>query len=212
MEKLLSMTTDKIIFLDLIDFSGFSRSKYWIGYFEAKDLKFISLKDTTRPIYEFFQKHWEGFFLLSALSFYNSSDDEIRERFKDEHGMEELEHYLNIFHHAKNSGFLAPYSDVLKNFHQNEMNRSDDPLLPARALTLNFNSETFLDYCEMVIAFYFSPVLGGECLLINPELKIALYPHDDIGFGVISLTEDKSLGIEFLEYCKQFENFRVYIE
>ena len=42
---------------------------------------------------------------------------------------------------------------------------------------------------------------------INPKLGIALYPHDDIGYGCISLTDDTSLAERFLEFCNEDKYF-----
>lgn len=55
-------------------------------------------------------------------------------------------------------------------------------------------------------------VVGDLCVLISPKLQIALYPHDDIGFGVIALDDDPRLGIEFLRFCEKNERFSVHID
>ena len=42
-----------------------------------------------------------------------------------------------------------------------------------------------------------------------PTLKIALYPHEDIGYGCISLSDDCSKAIEFLNFCSKDDKFEV---
>lgn len=201
------MTKDNVISLDDIDFLGFSCSKNWAGYFEAKDISDINLvRQSTKIVYEYFKDRWDEFFLLGALSYTDESDDSIRQRFGDLLS-DALTHYLNIYHHAINSGFLMPWNDTFEEFYDNELN---SPKLPANMITLNFNHQTLLDYCELLMVFCFSPVIGQACFLINPALKIALYPHDDTGFGVISLSEDRAVADNFLKFCGKFDDFKVH--
>jgi hypothetical protein len=47
---------------------------------------------------------------------------------------------------------------------------------------------------------------------IFKDLNLAVYPHQDKGFGCIGLNGDKRAGIEFLEFCKKSQNFKVVIE
>lgn len=113
-------------------------------------------------------------------------------------------------------GFLQQYEGLYEKYLDEEMQlpiREMD--LPAHILRLDFDSSIFLEFCEVVMAYYFSPVIGQRCFLINPKLGIALYPHDDIGYGCISLNNtatEKALLVDFLKFCEQSEMFKVFVE
>lgn len=54
-------------------------------------------------------------------------------------------------------------------------------------------------------------VIGSICFYIDLELNVAVYPHDDTGFGCVGLNEQKSAGIEFLKLCENNRDFKVLI-
>lgn len=201
--------TSKIICLNAIDFLGFSRSPFWIGYFKAKSISDISLvRESTKIVYDYFQEDWNEFFLLGSLSHTEESDESIQERFSNTIPHDYLKHYLEVYHAAIKSKFIYTWNDTFEKFYDNE----DYPSIPVNMITLNFNHETFLDFCELLMVFCFSPVIGQQCFLINPRLKIALYPHDDTGFGIISLDENRVIAEDFLSFCAEFEGFEVHME
>jgi len=54
-------------------------------------------------------------------------------------------------------------------------------------------------------------LLPAICLRIE-SLNLALYPHDERGFGCIGLNDDTKNGREFLEFCKKEKNAKVVLK
>ena len=47
---------------------------------------------------------------------------------------------------------------------------------------------------------------------ISLNLNLALYPHDEKGFGCIGLNDDTKNGLNFLEFCKREKNAKVVLK
>ena len=185
-----------------INFNGFSTSNKWVGYFGANDLgDTANIKRASKLLERFFSEDLDGFFLISALVYDDNSevDDELKQS-----GY--LEEYLSLYEEAKKSNFLNEYTGVYEDYFES-IDLKNEPQPPISIFNMHFDSNKIFLYCELVIAFYFGKVCGGICFLINPKLGIALYPHDDIGYGCISLTDDTSLAERFLEFCNEDKYF-----
>lgn len=199
-----------------INFNGFSSSPGWVGYFYSPELELSGIKKSSQMINSFF--NIDDFFMLSALSY--EKDEDIfnlnPDDFDDDRTIQKNNLFANSYLKAIEYGFLQPYEGLYKKYLDEEMQlpiREVD--LPAHILRLDFDSSVFLEFCEVVMAYYFSPVVGQQCFLINPRLGIALYPHDDIGYGCISLNntaEEKALLVNFLQFCAKDGGFRAFIE
>ncbi|KHN54879.1 hypothetical protein [Pectobacterium fontis] len=183
MEKSLKLTSNSFNFnLVDINFSSFSSSNKWVGCFEKKSSFAISLiDDSIEIVRNFFSPHWDGFFALSALSF----DDER----ETDGGI--LEEYGDVYDDAKVNNYLKPLSDDFESYLYGEIP------LPASSLSLHFDNDNFINICRLIMGH--GGVLGQVFFMINLELKLAIYPHGDIGFGIISLGEDDAV-------CKSFLN------
>ena len=48
-------------------------------------------------------------------------------------------------------------------------------------------------------------------LFIFLNLNLAVYPHDERGFGCIELNDDTKNGLNFLEFCKREKNAKVVL-
>ena len=48
-------------------------------------------------------------------------------------------------------------------------------------------------------------------VFISSSLNLAIYPHDERGFGCIELNDDTKNGLNFLEFCKREKNARVVL-
>lgn len=197
MEKSLKLTINNIS-LARFDFNGFSNSKNWVGHFEKKGDKsdVNCVHQATNLMYEYFKNDWDDFFIMSAL-FYDDSRN-------NEEGVDDK--YLEIYELSKGNSLLNDNrSDEAEQYFEEKIP------LPAKFIQLCFDKEFLLPFVEMVMAMTFGKVVGQICFLINPKLKIALYPHDDIGFGCIDLDENPKVLIDFLMYCNQ-KDFISYIE
>lgn len=194
MEKLLKKTINKGISLNRFNFSGFSLSDLWIGYFESKnDRNLAVLSEALNLAYDFFKNDLNDFIVVSALKY----SDEC-------HFQDENKAYYRLFKVAKKYNLVQKTTGVFDSY------LYGDIPLPADCLTISFNKRLFLCLAKLVIGS--NAVLGKVCFFISPRLNIAIYPHEDIGFGVVSLSGDKSLGVEFLNFCAKNINFMVHIE
>ncbi|MCL2891253.1 hypothetical protein [Brenneria tiliae] len=179
MEKSLKLTSSDFNLAN-INFSSFSSSNKWVGCFE-KNISFsLSLIDESiKIVSDFFYPHWGCFFALSALSF----DDE-RETDKNI-----IKEYGEIYSNAKANNYLKPLNDDFESY------LCGDILLPASSLSLHFDNNKFMDVCKLIMGH--GGVLGQVFFMINLKLNLAIYPHADLGFGIISFDEDDA-------FCKSF--------
>ncbi|VEG13958.1 hypothetical protein [Moraxella cuniculi] len=208
MEKSLKLKTNNAVNLMGINFNSFSSSSGWAGYFYTPDLTGLhEIKQASQLVETFFNIN--DFFMISALS-YNKNKNifDLNPDDPDDH-RDILKNRLfgESYKKAIDYGFLQESNEMF--FLESEQG------ILAQMLRLDFDSSVFLEFCEVLMAYYFSPVIGQECFLINPKLGIALYPHDDHGYGCISLNntdEEKRLLVDFLKFCAQNDSFEVFIE
>lgn len=199
-----------------INFNGFSSSPGWVGYFYSPELELSGIKKSSQMINSFF--NIDDFFMLSALSYDKDKDIfDLDPNDPDDHlSIQQNNLFANSYFKAIEYGFLQPYEGLYEKYLDEEMQLPIKEVdLPAHILRLDFDSSVFLEFCEVVMAYYFSPVVGQQCFLISPKLGVALYPHDDIGYGCISLnntTEEKALLVDFLQFCANDEVFGAFIE
>lgn len=197
MKKLLK-SKNNYISLGKINFQRYSNSENWIGYYEAKNKSSISkIHDATQLFLDYFKEDIKNFILVSALA--DNSHSMIISTDKED------AIYSSIFELAKQKGFIQEYSSEFNDYLEQDLE------LPAKLLNINFECDFYMPFCELVMAYYFNKIAGQVCFLINSELQLAFYPHDDIGFGCISLNSDILASVEFLEYCKKNEEFHVVI-
>lgn len=197
-----------------INFNSFSSSLGWVGHFNGlADPR--AIKQASRVIEEFFNIH--DFFMISALSYDKNHDifDLEADNPDDYRNILKNELFADNYYKAIKYGFLQDFDGLYEKFLDEEMQLPPrDVDLPAYILRLDFDSSIFLNFCEVLMAYYFSPVIGQRCFLINPKLGIVLYPHDDSGYGCISLNniaEEKALLMDFLNFCGRDEAFKVFI-
>ena len=198
MEKSLNSTTNSVISFNKINFNSFSSSPGWVGYFYARDLTVRSvIQMSSKMIESFFKDSINDFFLLTALAYDDSASI-------PEFSASEVSYYESVYSKAKEMGVLIPYNGLIEDFYEDNKYP-----FPANIISLSFDKQDMLSFCELSMAYKYNKVVGDYCFLINPTLKIALYPHEDIGYGCISLGEDNTLLMEFLSYCDKSEYFNV---
>lgn len=182
------------------NFTGFSSSKGWCGYFERKECFSFDIIERAICLFEdFFKNDLNDFFIMTALSY------------EEEHGRETdadiadiLKMFGSTFDAMKNKGYLQPMTDGF--FHY----LVDDAPLPTEALRFQFDPADMPSLSQLMMAH--DKVIGQICFFINTRLNIALYPHGDTGYGCIGLNGKKEMAIKFLEFCRKDDNFRVVIE
>ncbi|MFC0821282.1 hypothetical protein [Moraxella marmotae] len=101
--------------------------------------------------------------MLSALSYDKDKDiyDLDTEDEDDCWEMKKNELFANSCYKAIEYGFLQEYEGLYEKFIDEEMQlpiREID--VPAHILRLDFDSSIFLEFCKVVMAYYFSPVIG----------------------------------------------------
>ncbi|MFZ7201537.1 hypothetical protein [Avibacterium avium] len=195
MEKLSKLIISNILDLGKIDFSGFSSSEMWCGYFEAKD-NVVKCEDAYNLVQGYF-KSLDQFFALTALCYGEFKNKNIFNKYSN--GTD-----LSFFEKAKELGILKKLTDKFDGY------LIGDNDLPIEHLTLTFDENIYFSLCNLVM--HSDLILGEVCFFIHPKLNIAIYPHNDIGFGVIALDSDPTLGIEFLKFCEKDSRFKVNIE
>lgn len=182
------------ILLNRFNFSGFSSSSTWIGYFESnKEHNLTLIRNALKLTYGFFKNDLDSFIMISALKY--SSEYNFRN---------ENKYYKRLSDIAQKYNLIQPITDGFERYLYGDIS------LPANCLTISFDKKSFLCLSKLVMGC--NAILGEVCFLIPPKLNITIYPHEDIGFGVISLSDNKNLGIEFLKYCAKDKNFMVHIE
>ncbi|WP_368300306.1 hypothetical protein [Kluyvera sichuanensis] len=192
MEKSLKLTNS--FSLNDINFSGFSTSENWVGYFERnKKFSFLLIEEAISLFDDFFKGKDENIIVLTALSY-----DDQREN--DE---EVIRKYNSLYEKMKSKRLLLPMTENYENY------LYGDSVLSADALNFSFARSDFVDISKLMMCY--AGVIGQVCFYINPSLNLAIYPHDDVGFGCISLNADNNSAQDFLRYCSKNKNFNVFI-
>lgn len=111
-----------------------------------------------------------------------------------------------MFRDLKYLNIIQDYNDDFRCYFEN------DEKLNAKLINIDFDINTSIKTCELLMFYYFNRVWGQVCFLINPKLEIALYPHDDTGYGCIGLNEKKDVLIDFLNFCEKDDSFLSYLK
>ncbi|WP_350307690.1 hypothetical protein [Photorhabdus viridis] len=194
MEKSLKLINNNFS-LNEFNFSGFSSSVNWVGYFERKySFSYHLLDEAIELFSDFFKGKHGNSTIITALSFDDDKEDDI----------ETLTRYQKLYHNAKERRMLLPMTESYESY------LYGDTLLPAHSLSFSFTEDDFIDISKLIMCH--SGVIGQVCFYINPMLNIAVYPHEDTGFGCMALNETKATCIDFLRYCEKNENFNVFID
>jgi len=83
-------------------------------------------------------------------------------------------------------------------------------LLPAIYLRIDaLGFDEIKDLAKLLMLYTYS--LNEWCFFIFPSLNLALYPHDEKGFGCTRLNDDTKNGLSFLEFCKRDKNAKVIL-
>lgn len=181
--------------LNEINFSGFRLSKSWVGFFEKKDSFSYPLIDEAISLFEgFFGKEDEGVIVITALSF---NDEREGDRVT-------IDNYQALYEEMKDKKLLSPMTDDFESY------LYGDSCLPAFSLSLSNNSNDFRGLSRLMMCH--AGVVGQVCFYINLNLNVAIYPHDDVGFGCIALNEKFKECEKFLHYCAKNESFNVFID
>ena len=188
-----SSLINKALKLSDINFNSFSHSKNWIGFFEIEDESWASGVDTALKLFDkYFNKFKNEAFVISALNYddTNLSDETL-----------EIKHLHDKF---KKLGILQEPNEHF------DLGLDGEILLPAICLRIDaLKFDEIKDLAKLLMLYTYS--LNEWCFLIFPSLNLALYPHDEKGFGCIGLNDDTKNGREFLEFCKKEKNAKVVL-
>lgn len=186
---------NKNISFNGIDFSGFSSSNGWVGYFERKSGFSLELVEDAVRLFEiYFNNDNDQVMIVSALCFDDKSEsDNII-----------IEHYKRQVEEAK---ALKIFTAMTPSF---ERYLYGEAPLPANSLSFHFCQSSFTLLSKLIMAH--GGVIGDVCFYINITKNIAVYPHGDTGFGCIGMNNEKYAAVDFLNYCKKNVNFNVVID
>lgn len=195
MEKLSSLTINRSCSLKKINFDGFRLSEGWVGFFERVKPFSVKFVDEAIDVFlDYFKSELSDFFAISALSFNDNAeyDEEI------------IKEYGDIYDKAKAYGYLCPLTESF------ECYRFGENPLCAKDISVHFDNEMFMDISRLIMAH--GGVNGQVFFLINLKIGVAIYPHDDTGFGCISLNGIHDVCLGFLKRVEENDNFRVIID
>ncbi|MBS5828554.1 MAG: hypothetical protein KIC68_06735 [Campylobacter concisus] len=185
---------NKALKLSDINFNSFIHSKNWIGFFEIEDENWTSGVDTALKLFDkYFYKFKKEVFVISALNYddTNLSDEALA-----------IKHLHDKF---KKLGILQEPNEHF------DLGLNGEILLPAICLRIDaLKFDEIKDLAKLLMLYTYS--LNEWCFFIFPNLNLALYPHDEKGFGCIGLNDDTKSGLNFLEFCKREKNAKVVIK
>jgi hypothetical protein len=196
MEKLSKLTNNSLSLSDF-NFKGYRRSKNWIGYCEGEKGSHVEKIDEAISLFsDFFKDKSDNVITMTALAFYDRA----------EYDRDVIKKYGRLYTKFKKMGILQPLTDKFGSY------LFGDCRLSASALRFDFDFgfKNMIDLSKLIMAH--GSVRGEVCFFIFKDLNLSVYPHQDQGFGCIGLNGDKRAGIEFLEFCKKSQNFKVVIE
>jgi len=177
-----------------INFSGFSQSENWVGYFEKKGAFSYDLIDKAINLFEgFFGASGDEGIILVALSFNDEREDDV----------DTIKKYGKLYEDVKDKGLVFPMNDDFESY------LYGDSCLPASSLKLSFDANDFKDLSRLLMCH--AGVIGQVCFYINLSKNVAIYPHDDVGFGCIALNSDTNTSKSFLSYCSKDMDFEVFL-
>ena len=92
-----------------------------------------------------------------------------------------------------------------------DLDINSEILLPAICLRMDaLKFDEIKDLAKLLMLYTYS--LNEWCFFIFPSLNLALYPHDERGFGCTRLNDDTKNGLSFLEFCKREKNAKVVLK
>jgi hypothetical protein len=184
----------KKLLLSEFNFHGFSHSKGWVGYFERNksfEIKFVDL--AIKAFNVFFRDEMDNFFVMTALCRQQGTEKDA----------EILHEYNDIFLEMKKEGVIKDQDESMVAYF------SDARPLPCE--NIQFNDYRLIEKLSKLVMAH-GDVRGELCFFINLDLNIAIYPHNDTGYGAIGLNGDASCAIRFLKYCREYTDFDVHIK
>ena len=193
MKKLSSLISQTLKLSD-INFNSFSHSKNWIGFFEIEDESWASGVDTALKLFDkYFNKFKNEVFVISALNY------------DDTNLSNETLEVKTLHDKFKKLGILQEQNEHF------DLGLDGEILLPAICLRIDaLRFDEIKDLAKLLMLYTYS--LNEWCFFIFPSLNLALYPHDEKGFGCTRLNDDTKNGREFLEFCKKGKNTKVVLK
>lgn len=158
-----------------INFKSYVDCNGWLGYYERKDSFSTRLVNKSINVFiSYFEKYLHNTIIYSSLFYLGSDINVIPHKYR---------YLLNL-------GYIKRYSE--KNFSADGI-----PIMYklGRSPQLNYNLIEALSS----IVMNNNGGIGGHCFFLLKDLKILVYPHDDTGFGFISM--DDKIKDKLSSYC-----------
>lgn len=178
------------ILIDNVDLNSYSSSKGFVGYLEKSGCYSDQLvRDVVAIFSKFVCEHAEETFLVSSLYV----DDDV-DFLRDESDLTDKQ-----IASVENLASLA----LLKKIHFDDFGDDYDSEeyqneISNLALEFDVNPILSLDIDNLSLLMretISNCAIGGHCFLVLVDKKVIFYPHDDVGFGMIS--EDESIDLAF---------------
>lgn len=169
--------------------AGYSDYKGWIGFFEKNGtLTTAAIDSTINMLFNYFSNEVSKCEIVFSLSWYSS-----------------IENLCSSFNLSKSNRMLLNNLSKKGWIKFNEKNE----------LGLNVikpSNHEHLIIKDLIISIMSIGDDIGHVFIVFPESELILYPHEDIGFGVISTSIDKEneKGLGFLKLASNNNDFDTY--
>jgi hypothetical protein len=178
-----------------VNLNGYSKSKGFIGFSERNQkFSFEIMMRVISFFLSYFEEQYYKFKLVTSLHFSDSFDD-----LKDDYDVSKEQYELLLNLQKANWASSVDYSkfgvDYDSDKYQNQIE-----LLFTTFSEHELSNESGQILEQLLTAIFSIDGIDGHCFLVSKELGIIIYPHEDTGFGVISLKEKYSekIGKNFL--------------
>jgi len=195
MKKLLNLTNSGLRLSD-INFSSFSASKNWIGFFEIESRGWLSGVSLAIKLFDnFFREYGDEVFIVSALM----CDDKAYKKYKA------ISQVKPLYDKFKDLGILQEQNEYFS------LARDKEYPLPAMCIRMDILKwDDIKELAKFLMCYDYS--INEWCFIIFPSLNLAVYPHDSKGFGCIGLNDEIKYGINFLKFCEKNSKAKVTID
>ena len=132
--------------------------------------------------------------VVTALSFRDDREEDA----------ETIGRFQSTYDEMKLRKLLLPMTDEYESYLYGECP------LGASSLSFSLECSDFVSLSKLLMCH--AGVVGQVCFYIDPAINVAVYPHDDLGYGCVALNGDEKACRGFLDYCSGNDNFEVVLD
>ena len=180
--------TPKEIIKDYINLDSYSSSNGWVGFCEtAENYSFDLCSQVINDFLNYFSEEMEGATIIFSLSTWGSVDELV-----ENYGLSDQQ--VEILHRLKVLGWLESNMEADQSFN-----------------LIEFNSNESSHIYNLILSILFIGDVLGSIFILIPSKKLILYPHEDIGSGVVTSDSNADIAIAFLTHMSKNTKLNCYI-